>query len=107
MVRPWGYRNSRSMGRCRRGGIAGQLLQTPFPPDGPNTPAPPTSSASYSGTAVRSGDDIAESVIPVPGLRPELRSAGGRLVRASNIDEKLEDVLEAVRSRPWLAALIR
>jgi hypothetical protein len=36
-----------------------------------------------------------------------LRSASGWLIRASNIDEKLEDVLEAIRSRPWLTALIR
>ena len=46
-------------------------------------------------------------VIPVPGLRPELHSTNNELIRESNLEDKLEEVAEALRSRPWLGRLVR
>lgn len=44
---------------------------------------------------LRSGDDIAQSEVPIPGLRP------------GNREDKLGDVAEAMRIRPWLGKLVR
>ena len=52
-------------------------------------------------------NEIAQAVIPIPGLRPELHAADDRVIQPSNLDDKLEDVAEAMRSRPWLSKLIR
>ena len=54
-----------------------------------------------------SHDDIVQSVIPIPGLRPELHSLRDTVIRESNLEEKLDEVDEATRVRPWLSRLVR
>jgi hypothetical protein len=54
-----------------------------------------------------SRDDIVQSVIPIPGLRPELHSLKDEVIRESNLPEKLDEVSEAIAARPWLSRLIR
>jgi hypothetical protein len=49
---------------------------------------------------------IVQSVIPIPGLKPELRDARSSIVRESNLTDKLEELDEAVEARPWLRQLI-
>ena len=56
---------------------------------------------------VRTSNEIAQVVIPVPGLRPELHSTSNEVIRKSNLEDKLQEVAEAMRSRPWLGRLIR
>ena len=56
---------------------------------------------------VRTSTEIAQAVIPVPGLRPALHSTHDEIVRESNLEDKLDEVAEAMRSRPWLGRLIR
>ena len=51
--------------------------------------------------------EIAQSVIPIPGLRPELHSIRDEVIRDSNLEDKLEEVDQAMRSRPWLSRLLR
>ena len=43
----------------------------------------------------------------MPGLRPDLHSPTDEVIRHSNLEDKLEDVAQALRSRPWLGKLIR
>ena len=51
---------------------------------------------------------IAESLVPIPGLRPELRHPRtGEVIRQTNLDEKLDELADAVRSRPWLQQVLR
>ncbi|HEY1294325.1 MAG TPA: hypothetical protein VGJ60_14710 [Chloroflexota bacterium] len=50
---------------------------------------------------------IVQSVIPIPGLRPELRNSQNAVVRESNLTDKLDELDEAVQSRPWLRQLLR
>jgi hypothetical protein len=54
-----------------------------------------------------SDDAIVQSVIPIPGLRPELHSAKDELIRESNLSDKLDEVSEAMAARPWLSRLVR
>ena len=49
---------------------------------------------------------IVQSVIPIPGLKPELRNSHNAVVRESNLTEKLEELDEAVNARPWLRQLL-
>lgn len=51
--------------------------------------------------------ELAQSVIPIPGLRPEVHSIRDEVIRESNLEDKLEEVDRAMRSRPWLSRLIR
>ena len=56
---------------------------------------------------MQTSHEIAQVVIPVPGLRPELHSTTDEVIRQSNLEDKLEEVAEAMRSRPWLGRLVR
>src|SRR4051794_36974802 len=50
---------------------------------------------------------IAQSVIPIPGLRPEVHDSHDTLIRESNLDEKASELQAAVEARPWFNALLR
>ena len=52
-------------------------------------------------------DEIVQSVIPIPGLRPELHSLKDEVIRESNLPEKLEEVAAAMAARPWISRLLR
>jgi hypothetical protein len=49
---------------------------------------------------------IVQSVIPIPGLKPELRDSHNDVVRESNLTDKLDELDEAVKARPWLRQLL-
>ncbi len=50
--------------------------------------------------------DFVQSVIPIPGLKPELRDSHNGIVRESNLIEKLDELNEAIQARPWLQHLL-
>ena len=50
---------------------------------------------------------IAQSVIPIPGLRPELHDSHDTLIRESNLDEKTSELQAALDARPWFKDLLR
>ena len=43
----------------------------------------------------------------MPGLRPDLHSIKDEVIRRGNLEDKLEEVAEAMRSRPWFGRLVR
>ncbi len=47
-----------------------------------------------------------QSVIPIPGLKPELRDSHDAVIRESNLHDKLDELDEAVNARPWLRQLL-
>jgi hypothetical protein len=49
---------------------------------------------------------IVQSVIPVPGLRPELRDQRSVLIRESNLHEKVAELEAAVEACPWFRDLL-
>ncbi len=57
-------------------------------------------------TRIHAIGHIVQSVIPIPGLKPELRNSQNAVVRESNLTDKLDELDEAVRARPWLRQLL-
>jgi hypothetical protein len=53
-------------------------------------------------------DQIVEIWIEIPGLRPELvRWSTGEIVGSDNLQERILELRDAIRTRPWLKDLWR